>query len=68
MKPGRHPGVRRKAPNVEVKNVILAVGFVACVMVAARGVALLPQAMQGQNIGPVHIAEEVLLETLKGEF
>jgi len=57
----------RKA-EVAVRNIILAAGFIACVTAAARGVALLPQAMQGQNIGPVHFAEEVLLETLKGEL
>jgi hypothetical protein len=51
-----------------LKNILLAAGLVVFVLVAARGVASLPQVMHGHAVGPLHTSEEVLFKTLNGDF
>jgi hypothetical protein len=51
-----------------VRTVLLAAGFVACIMAAARGVAALPKAMHGGGIGPLYTSEEAFFRTLNGDF
>jgi hypothetical protein len=51
-----------------MKSAIIAAAFIACAVVAARGIAALPQLMRGAGIGPVHTSHELLFEILNGDF
>jgi|1185.fasta_scaffold864554_2 hypothetical protein len=48
-----------------VRNIILAAGFAATVLGAARGVAALPHARHGAGIVPPHGWEEVIFDSLQ---
>jgi len=50
-----------------MRKILLSVGFIACALGAARGIAALPELMRGAGIGPLHTSETLLIEILNGD-
>ncbi|MBW8836619.1 MAG: hypothetical protein JF611_09115 [Betaproteobacteria bacterium] len=48
-----------------VRNIILAAGFAAMILGAARGLAALPHALHGAGIVAPHGWEEVIVQSLE---